>query len=271
MNIKRLIIFLYAGFLVIALKAQEVRRVVSLAPSITKNIYYLNAGNLLVGCTSFCFGALADHKEIVASAVTVNLEKTIALKPDLVVCTPLTNPETIESLRKFNIRVEVFNTPKSFDGICEQFIFLGQLLNKENLAKQIVDQSKLEIKEIIKSPIVKIPKKIFFQIGADPIFTVLPNTFMNDFVTMAGGTNISENLTKGTVSRESVIANNPDYIIIASMGLTGEEEKTIWNQFGEMKAAKKDQIFLIDADLACNPTPVSFVATLAEILTFMNQ
>ena len=269
MHLRRFLFFLFVFSSTCTLWGKKVERVVSLAPSITKNIYYLDAGDLLVGCTSYCFDAIADHKEVVASAVTVNLEKTIALQPDLIVVTPLTNPETIELLRKFNIRVEVFPSPKSFEGICEQFIYLGQLLNKEDLARQVVDQSKSKISDLLKGQHLE-PTKIFFQIGADPIFTVLPNTFMNDFITMVGGINISENLTKGTVTRESVIAQNPDYIIIATMGVTAEEEKSNWHKFGDLKATQNDHVFLVDADKACNPTPVSFVETLDAIIKMMN-
>src|SRR5690554_7538521 len=48
------------------------KRIISLAPSLTKSIYYLEAQDQLVGRTSYCFVADKDNKEVVASAVTVN-------------------------------------------------------------------------------------------------------------------------------------------------------------------------------------------------------
>ena len=88
------------------------QRIVSLAPSLTQSLYYLDAQERLIGCTSFCLAAKNDNKEVVASAVKANLEKIIAMKADLVLW-DLPIPE-IEALRKAGIRVELFQSPKSF-------------------------------------------------------------------------------------------------------------------------------------------------------------
>src|SRR5690554_1722786 len=85
-------------------------RIVSLAPSLTKSIYYMGAAGQLVGRTSYCFIADADDKEVVASAVSVNIEKVLTLKPDLVLATGITNPETIALLQRAGIRTKVFQT-----------------------------------------------------------------------------------------------------------------------------------------------------------------
>ena len=127
MNIHKFLIMLVLSVICLVVNAQQYKRVVSLAPSITKNIYYLNAQANLVGCTSYCTIAKDDNKAVVASPVTVNIEKVIGVNPDLVIASTITNPEYIEMLRKFNIRVEVFASPKSFEGICSQFVDTGEL------------------------------------------------------------------------------------------------------------------------------------------------
>ncbi|MCF8357262.1 MAG: helical backbone metal receptor [Prolixibacteraceae bacterium] len=246
---------------------QKARRIVSLAPSLTKNIYYLGCPDKLVGCTSYCTEALADNKAVVASAIKVNLEKTVSLKPDLVLTTPLTDPETIESLRKFGIRVEVFPSAVSFNGICRQFIEIGKLLGEAETALEIVTASENKIEQLLEKNPVKNPGRFFIQIGADPIFTVLPNTFMNDFILLTGGKNIFDDLNRGTVTRESVVARNPDYIFIATMGIVSQEEKTEWERFNTIGATKNGAIFTIDADKACTPTPVTFVETFETIIS----
>src|SRR5690554_3435355 len=140
-------IFLLAAWLAFftMANAQQYSRVVSLAPSLTKNIYYLNAQSGLVARTSYCHKAKEDDKTVVASMVTVNVERIVGLKPDLVLATSITNPEYIEMLRKFNIRVEVFPTPNSFAGVCSQFVEMGKLLGKEQDAVQQVANIKKEI------------------------------------------------------------------------------------------------------------------------------
>lgn len=49
------------------------QRIVSLAPSLTRALYYLDAKNQLVGVTSFCYIAKSDNKEVVATSIAVNV------------------------------------------------------------------------------------------------------------------------------------------------------------------------------------------------------
>ena len=224
-----------------------------------------------MGCTNYCTEALADDKEVVASAISVNIEKTVSLLPDLVLVSTITSPETIDMLKKFDIDVEVFSTPESFEAICEQFIRIGKLLGKTEKANQIISESKLKVNSLMAKPLIEKKPDVFFQIGAEPLFTVLPKTFMNDYITFIGGTNIAKGMNKGTITRETVLTKNPDVIFIVTMGIIGDEEKSKWSSFEGMKAAQQDQIFIIDAEKACSPTPITFVETLETITKLLNK
>jgi len=248
---------------------QTPTRIVSLAPSLTKNVYFLEQQHKLVGCTSYCDTAVANGKEVVASAVKVNIEKVISLKPDLVITTTMTNPETLDMLKKFNIRVETFPTAKSFDEICKQTIRLGQIIGAESNAKRIVTQSETKIKSLASSTRKDKSPSVFFQIGAKPLFTVIPGTFMNDYILLAGGKNVVTTPKTGTITREAVIASNPDVIFIVTMGIVGNEEKNVWESYSTLSAAKNKKIFIIDSNDACTPTPVTFVKTLERVINLI--
>lgn len=245
------------------LSGSEPLRVISLGPSLTQSIYYMGAQSQLIGCTSYCQSAKADKKEIVASAVKPNLEKIAALKPDLVLASGFTPIRDLETLKKLGIRVEVFRSPKSFDEICEQFQHLGHLLGCDQKAGEIIHNSRQRVNEIVSiSKKSGTKPKVFMQIGASPIFTVIPNTFMNDYILFNGCANIASDLTKGTIGRELVVARNPDYIYIVTMGITGTDEKAEWEKFKQISAVRNKKIFILNSDYACQPTPVSFVETL---------
>ena len=47
-------------------KAQESKRIVSLAPSITQNLYLIEAQGQIVGCTRFCLTEAKDSIPVVA-------------------------------------------------------------------------------------------------------------------------------------------------------------------------------------------------------------
>ncbi|MDD3356546.1 MAG: helical backbone metal receptor [Dysgonamonadaceae bacterium] len=242
--------------------AQSYKRIISLAPSLTQSLYYLDTQDKLVGRTSYCVAAEKENVPVVATAVKLNMEKAIAMKPDLVLVLGLTDAQDIETLRKFGIKVEVFDSPKNFEEICDQFIHLGNLVGKRKEAKQIVADSKAKISEIQKQRMGKPSPKIFFQVGSNPLFTVTPNTFMDDYITLIGGKNISAELTKGIIGREFVVAKNPDYIFICTMGVTSDQETKVWKNYPSMNAVKNNRLFTIDADIACQPTPITFVETM---------
>ena len=194
------------------------------------------------------------------------------LKPDLVLAMLLTKPQDIETMKRLGIKVEIIPTPKNFEEICSQTIHIGKLLGYENKANSVVEKSKLTVDSLIQISRQKVGKqKIFFQLGANPIFTVLENTFMNDFILLCNGENIANGLTKGSVTRESVLMKNPDVIIVATMGGFGAEEKKLWKSYKGLKAAKNNKIFLIDSETSCSPTPVNFIKAFTDVVKFVNQ
>ncbi len=240
-------------------------RIISLAPSLTKSLYYLGAEDLIVGHTNYCHIAKDDNKEIVASAISVNLEKVIALGPDLVVTTAMTNPETIEMFRRAGIETKVFQTPLSFDEICMQFAILGNITGTSKTASKIIKDVTKRVNEIKVSHNYNTTPAFFFQIGSKPLFTVLENTFMDDYITFSGGKNIAAGFTRGTINREFVLMKNPDVIIIVNMGIIGEKEKKIWESYPFLNAVKNQKIFFVESDMASTPNPPDFLSTLESI------
>ena len=234
-------------------------RIVSLTPSITKELVDLGVKDRIVGATSYC-DITANNKDlIIGSAIAVNMEKILLLQPDIVFASGLTKDKTIQNLRDNGITVYTLEKMNSYDAICDHFLKLAEYVDKKKVAVSMIKASKAKIESLVAS----IPKRsdslhVFFQLGTKPIFTVIPNTFMNDYITFAKCKNIAEDMTKGTINREAVLNRNPDIIFIASMGIMGEKEKETWKQYPELKAAKNDKIFIIDANLAAIPTVPTF-------------
>lgn len=268
---KKTILSLLFIMCITLLSAQNYKRIISLAPSLTQSLYYLGAQDKLVGRTTYCVAAENDDVPIVATAVTLSMEKAVAMKPDLVIVLGLTDAQDIETLRKFGIEVKVFDSPRSFKDICDQFIQLGNVVGKADKAKQIVAESIDKIAQIQEERMGKPAPKIFFQVGSNPLFTVTKNTFMDDYITLMGGTNISNKLTKGIIGREYVVAKNPDYIFICTMGITSDQEIKVWKNYTSMSAVKKDRLFTINADIACQPTPITFVKTMEVMNEAMSK
>ena len=240
--------------------------IVSLAPSITKQLKLLGAHEDIIGHTSFCPDENLKNSEIVGSATQVNIEKVVTLEPSKVLCSSLTKKKTVEKLRKLDINVTYFPVPKSYSDICEQFVKIGSEINKGDTAKQIIQREKENVKSLrAKVPETKNPD-IFVEIGSDPLYAATSNSFMHDYIRFAQGKNIAAGLESGTISRENVIAEDPDVIFIVTMGSVAKEEKEVWQDYPNLDAAEEDNIFIIDPDKAASPTPVSFTTVLEKII-----
>ncbi|MFA7329193.1 MAG: ABC transporter substrate-binding protein, partial [Candidatus Ratteibacteria bacterium] len=231
---------LYAGVMVQSIPAADFpRRIISLGPALTEEIYLLGVQDKLVGCTIYCNRPeAARQKTKVGTVVDVSVEKIVALKPDLVLATSLTDRRAKESFQQLGMNVVVFPEAKNFDEICQQFLNLGKVTGKEEKARKIVAQSKKEVNSIAGKVEGRQKPKVFLEIGTKPLFTVTRNSFVNDFVVLAGGVNIASEARSGLYSREKMVAQNPDVIIIVSMGVAADQEKKVWQKFWNLSAVK---------------------------------
>lgn len=261
--------FVLATFCLLISFSFAQKRIISLAPSLTQNLFLLGAENNVVGYTNYCEKAVHGGKSIIATAVKVNLEKVITLKPDYIIATTITNPETIKQLQNFGIEVDVYKTPQTFDEICSQFITIGNKIGKGDAAQRIVSKSKA-MTDSIRQKMEREPvRKMFFQIGSNPLYCVPPKSFMHDYMGFLNGENIHTVVGNGSISREGVVVRNPDVIFVTTMGIMGEKEAEIWRGYGEVTASKKNQIFVLDANKSCSPTPITFVETLETMANYL--
>jgi len=247
------------------------QRIISLGPDITEELYILGAEAKLVGCTVYCRRPPeAQKKKRVGTILKISLEKVLSLHPDLVLAVSLTNPIVKEKLTNLGIKVITFPSPKSFPEMCEQFLELGKIIGKEREAEEIILLTAKKI-DSVKERVEGLRKpRVFVQIGAKPLVTINKDSFINDFIENVGGINITKDLKNTHYSREMVLKDNPDVIIITTMGIDGAKERGGWQKFKTLKAVRDDRIYFIDSELFCSPTPVSFAETLKEIFKILH-
>jgi iron complex transport system substrate-binding protein len=281
-NLNKFFIYLFSGLVINCYLLQSIgtasekypERIVSLGPVITDMIYLLDAQKRLIAVTSYCIiPATEEPKEIIGTVMQMNVEKIIALKPDLVVANALTRKKQIKVLEKQGINVIKLSTPKDFKGICQRLLDLGKLIGGHGKALKIVKKAKYDV-DRIKSDIKDLEKrKVFIQIGLKPLKTAGKDTFINEYIEFAGGVNIAFNANDGIFSREKVLQENPDIIFIATMGSSkkaGKTEKQAWMRFEFLKACKNNEIHILDPDIVCSPTPIIFARGLKDFYRYIH-
>ncbi len=244
------------------------QKIISLGPAITRQLSILKAEDDIVGVTTYCE---IKGKEIIGTVTDANIEKILLLKPDVVLATRLTNIRTIQKLENLNVKVEIFDEVKSFKQLCKQFLRLARIVGKEKIAGEIVSDVKEKVLGISLRSENLPRKKIIVQIGANPLWVATKDSLINDFIEMAGGINAGPEGETGLVSREYIVRQNPDVIIIIDMGIPAEEEKANWLKLENIKAVIEKRIHIIDSYGICSPTPLSFVETLKELSVILHS
>jgi iron complex transport system substrate-binding protein len=245
---------------------QGYRRIVSLGPLITKNLYLLGAGERLVGDTIYCNQprAAAD-KAKVGSVMEVSVERVVALHPDLVLATGLTRAEQVKALQSLGLHVVCFKTPRSFEQMCAQFIELGVLLDQEARARDQVAHCRSQV-ERVASRVRGLPRsRVLLQVGTQPIFAAIGNTFPHELIELGGGSNILANQSSGRVGIEQVMVGDPEVILIAIMGSeygSGAKLRQQWFRFPTISAVRQGRVHVVDPELFCSPSPADFILAL---------
>ena len=251
------------------------QRIISLSPSNTEMVYALGLQDKLVGVTSYDnYPPDAKNKPIVSDYSTVDLEKIVNAKPDLVLADSIHKNDAIPALEKLGITVYAM-TPNDVDGIFNEIKALGQITGKTQVADNLISNLKTRIQAVADktAKLTDTQKpRVLFVTWHDPIWTAGSDTMMQYLINEAGGTNIASDLNGyATITLESVIQRNPQVIVVmSSMGAQNASlDYVISNeQFKSTDAVKNGRVYEIDADIFGRTTPriVDGLETLAKLI-----
>ncbi len=246
------------------------KRIIALAPSITEIIFALGQQDRLKGTTQFSnYPAEAAKLPKVGSYVRLDLERIVALNPDLCIAIKDGNPKgIIDRLQSLNIPVFAVN-PRNLESMMQTIQKIGSILNASQKANTLVKDMRSRIQQVdaLVSRIDRRPR-VFIQIGISPIISAGTNTFIHELIVRAGGINVAAgNRAYPHFSREQVLALAPDVLIITSMARSGafEKAKADWNRLSHMPAVREKRIYTVNSDVFDRPSPRLLDAL--EILT----
>lgn len=236
------------------------QRVVSLAPSITEVVYALGRQELLKGTTQYSDDPpAARNLPRVGSYVRLDVEKIVALKPDLCLAIKDGNPlHAVTRLVELGIPVYVVD-PRNLAGIMQMITGLGEVLGATESAALITSEMRARAERVAArlGPAPNRPR-IFFQIDASPIVSAGRGTFIDELITLAGGRNLAAGYDGyPRFGWEEVLRLDPEVAIVASMagGFSPAELKAGWQRWPTLAAVKNQRLHVIDASLVDRPTP----------------
>ena len=197
---------------------QPVRRIVSLAPSLTETVYALGLQDRLVGDTEFCdYPPDAQKKTKVGGAVNPSLEQIGALHPDLVLVTKgLNRLETVHALD--NLGISSYATdPHTVNDIIASSKRLADLLGVPDAGASVAAEMERQLAALRQRLASSPAKRVLFVVWHQPLISVGKHTFIADALRYAGAVSIVDaEQDWPQVSLEEAARLQPDYLAFAA-------------------------------------------------------
>jgi iron complex transport system substrate-binding protein len=229
-------------------------RIASLNPATTELLFALGAGPRLVARTTWdvwpdAARAVAD----VGPGLRPNVEAVLARHPDLVVLyASAENRVAAEQLRAAGVRVIALRTDKLAD-FARASRELGRATGEELAAKTVIDTMQRTLARVREATRTLDHPTVFWHVWDSPIYTIGSGSFLDELLTIAGGTNIYGDRTEPSpqVSLEDIVKRDPHAILAGASGKQSIVGSSLWQG---VRAVREGRVFVVDTNLVGRPS-----------------
>lgn len=243
-------------------------RVVSLAPANTEIVYALDLYDRLVGVTTYDdYPARVKTLPKVGDFANPNIEAVEAEAPDVVLVTGGVQADVIRKLEAVGTKVVVVD-PKNVEGVFAGITMVAKVLGVPEKADEVVAKMKADLSDIEKRVRSEKPKRVFVEIGWNPLWTAGKGTLLDGLLTRAGGVNVVKQEGYVGYSVEQLVKDQPEVYLgtLSSLGdpLALEQRPG----YAALKCVEAGSIYQLDDNLVSRPGPrvVEGVREIAKVL-----
>ena len=252
-----LLLLLYPQFAIAALSViddsgREVKlfkpagRIISLAPHATELLYAAGAATKLVGVVAFSdFPPEAKQLPQVGDAHALDLERILALRPDLVVAWDSgNNPAQVAQLERAGIPV-FRSEPRRLEDVAASIERLAVLIGRPGFGQAAARDMRQELAVLTEKYRNAAPVSVFYEIWREPLMTLNGQHIISDALGRCGARNIFAGLAPLTpaVSVESVLAARPEVIA----GSFDADSRLAWQKWTDIPAVRAGNFCAIDS------------------------
>lgn len=216
------------------------KRIVSLVPSQTELLYSFGLTKEVIGITKFCIypDSWFRTKQRIGGTKQLKLEEILALKPDLIIGNKEENTKDDITFLEQHVPVWMSDI-NTFEEAIEMIEFVGQLTNKQTIARQLNTSIEQEFKKL--GDIGK-GKSVLYFIWDEPSFVVGKSTFIDSVLTKIGFVNACQKERYPALSDLDDL--NPDFVFLSSEPFPFKDEHIL--KYQELFPTSK--IILVDGE-----------------------
>lgn len=226
------------------------QRIVSLAPGATAMLRAAGASNQLVGTIEYS-GQPASESRLakIGSPAAIDMERLIALRPDVVVVWPDgNNPAQIATIERLGIPV-YRQEAVTLDGIAGSLRRLGRLAGTSNVADREATALEAKLAALSKRYAGRgHPPSVLLEVWDRPLYTVGGKELMSDALRVCGARNVFADLPERApaIGIEAVLARDPDLIIAVAPPGTGASWLARWRRFPSLRAVRSGRLMAFE-------------------------
>ena len=231
--------------------AAPARRIVSLAPHATELLFAAGAGERIVGVLAPAdWPPEAARVPRVGTAAGLDLERIVALKPDLAVVWPYLAPAQLERLRALGMAVFV-SDPHTPEAIAVELERLGTLAGTPASAARAAAAFRARLSALDAHERGAAKLSVFYEIWHQPLYTIGGRHLITAAIRLCGGENVFGALAAPApaVGIEDVLAARPEAIIAGTDNAVRPVWLDEWKRWRELPAVARDNLFVVDANL----------------------
>ncbi|HQW19117.1 MAG TPA: cobalamin-binding protein [Rhodocyclaceae bacterium] len=232
--------------------AAPARRIVSLAPHLTENLYVAGAGEWIVGAVDFSdYPTAAQKLPRVGSYPLLDLEAIAALKPDLIVAWEDGKfSSSIARLKILGIPLYI-SQPKTIEDIAVNIERLGTLAGTAAIAGKAAQDIRARQSALRARYADRPAVRVFYQIWDQPLTTINGGHLISDAMRLCGAENVFAGLPQlaSTVDIEAVLVADPEAIVASGMDAGRPKWLDTWRRWQSLRAVVQDNLFFIPPDL----------------------
>lgn len=251
--------------------AAPARRIVTLSPHLAELVHAAGAGPYLVGVSAHSdFPPPVRRLPVVGGAGRVDLERVLALQPDLVLAWGSGGAAAdVERLRSLGVPVVVTEARRLAD-IARHIELIGRLAGTGYEASRAAFAVRERLKLLNTRYGGRRPVTVFYQIWQAPLMTVNGQHIISEAIALCGGRNVFADLTPlvPTVSLEALFAADPEVIVVSGEPARRDALIAAWQGERRLRAVARGHVYFVDADLMHRATPrmLDGIGTLCEDL-----
>ena len=238
--------------------ARPAVRVISLAPHITELLFAAGGGNRVAGAMNFSdYPAAAARLPLVGSNSGIDIERVLALKPDLLVAWRSGNTaRQLEELTRLGIPV-FYSEPRKLDDVATSIERLGRLMGTQPAADAAVRSYRTRIARLESRYGRRPPVRVFYQVWDSPLYTLSGSHIVSDAIRVCGGVNVFASLPTlaPEVGVEAVLKADPEAVVGSQKFSPDDAGVAMWKRYPGLLAAKRGNLFEVQAELMTRASP----------------